>query len=57
MQSWIVRIEGESFRVEAPSKRIAELYAAREYVMKYPNANIDTHKVLNQYKIKTRKEK
>ena len=55
MAKYVVLIGNTPFNVEAPNKYRAKLSAARAYVRKYPNANIDTRKVLTQYKIRVRK--
>ena len=52
MANYIVRIDSELYKVEASNKKSAKLKAARRKVARYPRANLDTRKVLNQYKIK-----
>ena len=55
MAKYKVKIDSTSINVEASNKHDAELKAARAYVRRYPKANLDTRKVLSQYKIKVRK--
>jgi len=52
MAKWQVRIGVSQFTVDARDRQDAKLKAARLYVRKYPNANVSTHKLLTQYKIK-----
>ena len=55
MAMWEVRVGVSKIIVEARNKQQAKLKAARSYVRKYPNANVDTNKVLTQYKLRVRK--
>ena len=55
MASWQVYVGASQFEVEAKDRQAAKLKAARAYVRKYPNANVDTHKVLTQYKLRVRR--
>jgi len=55
MAEYVVLIGNTPFNIEAPNKSRAKLSAARAYVRRYPNANLDTRKVLSQYKIRVRK--
>ncbi len=55
MALWDVRVGAARMEVEAANKVDAKLKAARSYVRKYPNANLDTHKILTQYKFHVRR--
>lgn len=53
-KKWQVRVGASQFIVDAKDRQGAKLKAARAYVRKYPNANVDTHKVMTQYKFSIR---
>ena len=55
MASWTVRIGRDIFKVVAGDRASAKLIAARRYVIKYPNANLDTSIVLSRRKVEAHK--
>ena len=52
---YLVHINSTSYHIKALNVREAKLLAARRYVREHPKANLDSRKVLNQYKIKVAK--